>query len=58
MGAVRKLSAVPDGDNGRVSITTGDSEMDADWASTGGTDTVHPLTVQVRNAIVGELRVP
>jgi hypothetical protein len=51
------LIAVVDSDDGHVSITTGDAEKDAEWASTRGGDTVHPLTTQVQDAVVGELRV-
>ncbi|MDQ1746533.1 MAG: hypothetical protein QOD07_796 [Frankiaceae bacterium] len=58
VSALTTLDAVPDGDNGHVSITSGDPESDAEWAATRGTDSVHPLTSQVQDAVVGELRVP
>ncbi len=51
------LAAIPDAPPpGHVSITPSDPELIAQWAATRGTETVHPLTQIVKDAIIGVIR--
>jgi len=56
---LNQLSALPDAPPpGHVSITPGDQALIDEWAATRGTDTVHSLTQELMDAIIGEARRP
>jgi hypothetical protein len=44
--------------DGHVSLSAGTTEATAEWAATRGTDTTHPLTQEVKGAIVETVRNP
>jgi RHS repeat-associated protein len=53
------LRAAPDPEPpGHVSITPGDPALIEEWAATRGTDTVHPFTQNIKEAITHEVRRP
>lgn len=56
---LKSLSAVPDAPPpGHVSITPGTEAGVVDWAATRGSGTVHPLTQELLDAVVDEVRRP
>lgn len=43
---------------GHYSITSGNAATDAQWAATRGGEVPHPLTLELRAAIITEVRLP
>ena len=54
----KDLYAVRDGSRGHYSIRPADDVLLNEWAESRGSDTVHPLTQELREAIVGTVRKP
>ena len=54
-----KLRAVPDAEPpGHVSVRPPDLSEISDWASTRGTDEIHPYTQELKDAIIDQVKVP